>query len=456
MNKNQIDVVKSHIDAYMTLELSELLAEKYANTADLNEVRIGEYTAKEFLSASNKVFNQFREEISTVFAKALPYQYHFHNEYGNANLEQDLTNYLNNVRASNFEAAITHLNRLIHYQAVNGFWEKTKRKYFRHSETSVAEEKERIGLVSKHLDQVSRQLEEILKEVDDRKSDLEAFTHAKSNELSEIASLLESNRAHSNEIIEIHNRASGTVEKINGLLEIADEKKDESEALLSEVRKESKGLKETIAQLEQTLQKQSSNYEKLQSEFEGKLSFVEGKTEYFKERNSYLDDLIGREVGASLFETFKQRKSELGSTIGFWKWSVPVTAVACILWIFFLFGNGDLSSLSWQVILINSLKALPALALLLFAISQYTKERNFQEEYAFKSAVALTVNSYAEQLKDEINQDRLIMDSVEQIYRTPLAGKNLKSKETASLLDTAKSLIEEAKNLTRKSSEGQK
>ena len=452
MNKGQIDQVKTFIDAYMTLELPNLLVLAHSDTTDLSTVQIGEYSAKEFLSASNKVFNQFREELGTVYAKALPFQYQFHNEYGGADLNQDFSNFLANVKNINFPAAVTHLNRLIHYQAVNGFWEKSKRKYFRHSEVSVAEEKERIDLVSQHLDAVSRQLEGLLEDLEGSKSKLESFTNVKASELSEIESLLDANRNHSNEINEIHNKASATVEKINALLATADEKKDESEELISEVRKESQGLKGTIGLLDQTIQKQTAIFEKLKSDFDIKLSFVEGKTEFFEERNAYLDDLIGREVGASLFETFKQRKKELGSSIGFWKWSVPITAIACIIWIFFLFGNGDLSNLSWQVILINSLKALPALALLLFAISQYTKERNFQEEYAFKSAVALTVNAYADQLKDVSNKDRLIMDSVEQIYRTPVGGKDIKAKEAASLIDTAKTLVDEVKIFTKKSS----
>ena len=456
MNKGQIDIVKAHIDAYMTLELPKRLAEAYASTTDLNTVQIGEYTAKEFLSASNKVFNQFNEELSTVFAKALPYQYNFHNEYGNADLNQDLTNYFAQVNNNSFAKAITHLNRLIHYQAVNGFWEKSKRKYFRHSETSVAEEKERIDLVAHHIDEVSGQLETLLGELEDSKSELESFTNAKASELSEIESLLTANRTHSNEINEIHTKASTTVEKINALLATADEKKDESDELLSELRKESQGLKDSIEQLDQGIKKQTNTFEKLKTDFERNLSFVESKTEFFEERNSYLNDLIEREVGASLFETFKHRKSELVSSIGFWKISVPLTALVCIIWIFFLFGNGDLSALTWQVILINSLKALPALALLLFSISQYTKERNFQEEYAFKSAVALTVNSYADQLQDIANKDRLIMDSVEQIYRSPLGGKDSKAKEAANLVNTAKSLVEEVKVFTRKSSESSK
>ncbi|MFT5397066.1 MAG: hypothetical protein ACI85N_002283, partial [Gammaproteobacteria bacterium] len=145
---------------------------------------------------------------------------------------------------------------------------------------------------------------------------------------------------------------------------------------------------------------------------------------------------------------FKQRKGELSTSISFWKWSVPITAIATIAWIFFLFGNGDLANLEWQVIFVNSLKALPAIGLLLFSISQYTKERNFQEEYAFKSAVALTVNAYADQLIVEENKDKLIMDSVNEIYKSPLSSKH-KDAENKSLTGTAKELTEVAKSLLK-------
>lgn len=219
-------------------------------------------------------------------------------------------------------------------------------------------------------------------------------------------------------------------------------KKGESDELYQESREILKQIKDTIEKQETVIGTQFSKFEELKSSFEKKLIFVESKSEYFTERNGYLDDLIGREVGASLFETFKQRKGEIGSSIGFWKWSVPVTTIVTIIWIFFLFGNGDLSNLSWQVILINSFKALPIIGLLLFAISQYTKERNFQEEYAFKSAVALTINSYADQLQGEENKDKLIMDSVNSIYRSPVASKIYRETEEA------KSLIKNAKELT--------
>lgn len=447
MNQNQINQVKGHIEAFSSLDLGRVIASKYGDDADLSAVSIGEYSAKEYVSAIRKVFAQFGEEIDSVYAKAMPFQYHFQNEYGNGNLHQDLTNLLSQINAGNFPASIPQLNKLIHYQAINGFWEKSKRKYFRSSEISVQEDKDRVDLVSKHMDEASKRLLDLISQIDDEKDELGRFIKSKGSELSEIESLLSSARQHSNEISEIHTKSATLEERITSLLEQAEEKKISVNELGDKIKSLLSDVSELLNESQRENELRQKTYEKLEKSFTDKLSFVEDKKEYFEERNQYLNDLIEREVGASLFETFKQRKTELVSSIRFWKWAVPLTSVVTIVWIFVLFGNGDLSDLSWQVILINSLKALPAIGLLLFSISQYVKERNFQEEYAFKSAVALTVNSYAEQLTETGNRDKMIMESVEQIYTSPIHQKG--DKKSANTISSAtKDLIETAKSIS--------
>ena len=447
MNKAQIDQVKIHIEAYYALGLSNILAQQHSHISDLSNVQIGEYTAQEFLSASNKVFNQFKEEIDTVFAKALPYSYQFQNEYGGADLNQDLAGYLQNINNRNFPAAVLHLNRLIHYQAINGFWEKSKRKYFRSSEVSVQQDKERIELVSNHLEATSQRLETLLKVLETSKDDLDSFTSVKRSELSEIEALVTASRNHSSEITNLQSQAAVLIEKINSLLQASEEKKADSDQLLIETRAQLQTLKTTFENLEQNILEQKNDFETLKQDFKSKLTFVESKHAYFEQRNQYLDDLIGREVGASLFETFKQRKTELTDSIKFWKWSIPTIALVSAFWIVYLFWGTDPASISWQLLLINSIKTLPVLGLFFFTISQYTKERNFQEEYAFKSAVALTVNSYAEQLKETTNQDKLIMDSVQTIYMPPSKQKVDQQKDGASSIQNLKEMIGQVKEI---------
>lgn len=447
MNQNQKNQVQAQVDQYFQTDIEKLLATSFPSV-DEGKVVIGDYSSKEFLSISNKVFNQFKTELDGTYFKSLPFQYQFQNEYGGGDLNTDLANFNAYISSNRFPNAMQPLNRLVHYQAVNGFWEKSKRKYFRSSEDAVNSEKERIELVSKQLEIQTESLRVLLGNIENSKSNLEQFTESKKKELSEIESLLTASRNHSNEITDMHSSATSISEKIASLLNASESKKNDTDALHKESRIELKKLQGELESQSEAITTQNSEYGILRKSFEDKLSFVEDKFDFFNERNQYLDDLIGREVGASLFETFKQRKGELSSSISFWKWSVPITAIATIAWIFFLFGNGDLASLEWQVIFVNSLKALPAIGLLLFSISQYTKERNFQEEYAFKSAVALTVNSYADQLTVEGNKDKLIMDSVNEIYKTPLSSKQ-KDAETKTLVGTAKELTDVAKSMLK-------
>lgn len=445
MNKNQINKIKDKLDVFSKIDLGKMIAVKYKVGVDLTRILIGEYSVNEYVSAFGEVLKNFREEIDGVYAKAMPFEYHFQNEYGSGDLLQELDALLHEIATEDFPASTLTLNKLIHYQAINGFWEKSKRKYFRSSEISVQEAKDRVDLVSKHLDEESKRLSGLIGYIYDEKDELSRFIRSKGSELSEIESLLEAARKHTDAISEMHTKSATLDVRITSLLEQAEEKKhstnelvDKSKVLLSEVAellKESKNENES----------QKKVYDKLGGDFNEKLSFFESKKEYFEERNQYLDDLIEREVGASLFETFKQRKKELVTSIGFWKWTVPVTAIATIAWIFFLFGNGDLSNLSWQVILVNSLKALPSIGLLLFAISQYVKERNFQEEYAFKSAVALTVSSYAEQLTEKGNKDKMIMESVGQIYKSPIHHK-YDAKDASALSSAVKKYVETDKS----------
>ncbi|WP_171493056.1 hypothetical protein, partial [Acinetobacter sp. TUM15113] len=140
--------------------------------------------------------------------------YQFQNEYGGADLNQDLAVYLQKINNRNFPAAVLHLNRLIHYQEINGFWEKSKRKYFRSSEVNVQQDKERIELVSTYLDATSKRLEVLLKELETSKDDLDSFTSVKRSELSEIEALVTASRNHSLEITNLQSQAAVLIEKI--------------------------------------------------------------------------------------------------------------------------------------------------------------------------------------------------------------------------------------------------
>lgn len=447
MNAAQANEVRNLLEEYYSIDVAGLISQTYMDSPTLNEVKIGEYSVKEYSSYLNKIFGQFREELNGPYFKALPYTYNFHNEFGSSNLRNDLSALLVNIKNKSFASTVGHLNRLIHYQAVNGFWEKSKRKYFRASEASVKEEENRIALVARHLEEASNTLEKLFESVDTEKEELSNFVNSKTKELNEIEAQLDAVRKNAKETNDLTTQATAHGERLSSVLQQAEEKRtkivsieEKMDSLFEELRSHLKDAGHLSADLDQ-------NSKDLYKQFEKLLEKVESKTEFFDERNRYLNDLIGKEVGVSLFATFKQRKEEFQAPLKLWRWAVPVSALATVIWIFVLFGNGDLSQLSWQVFLANTFKALPAAGLLFFAISQYVKERNFQEEYAFKSAVALTIEAYAETLHDPKSKDKMIIESVSKVYQSPINQRNVdlsKANEQNIKFDDLKSLITEA------------
>jgi len=243
---------------------------------------------------------------------------------------------------------------------------------------------------------------------------------------------------------DLRTEATGDGERVSSILQQAEEKRtnivsieQKMDSLFEELRSHLKDAGRLSADIDQ-------ESKDLYKQFETLLAKVESKTDYFDERNKYLNDLIGKEVGVSLFATFKQRKEEFKAPLNLWRWAVPISAIATVIWIYILFGSGDLSQLSWQVFLANTFKALPAAGLLFFAISQYVKERNFQEEYAFKSAVALTIEAYAETLHDPKSKDQMILDSVSKVYQSPINHRKVdlgQTNEQNIKFDEFKSLI---------------
>lgn len=448
MNQSQIEQIKTDIDSFYALNFEDILGKSF-NKDELNydTAMIGDYTISEYIIIVNKVFRHFKQELMDVGFKSLPYQYNFNNEFSNGNLHSDISSVVSYISSASFPSSVQCLNRLVHYQRLNGFWEKSNRKYFKSSEGKNIQDREVLETLKYHLTNYSESFVEIVSQIDKKKDELSSFISAKQSELREIeAGLSEMNRQNI-AINELHNNATSTVEKINSQFNITESKRVDSEKLLSEARGELNTLQDDIIEYGKKIANQDTKYNELKDSFEQSLNFVQGKEEYFEERNQYLDDLIGREVGASLFETFKQRKEELSPSVNFWKWAVPILASATVIWIFILFSTSQGAVLSYQVIIINSLKALPAIGLLLFGISQYSRERNFQEEYAFKSAVALTLNSYASQLRNEENKDQLIMNSVNEIYKTPIQHSKVKTSESKSLIDAVKELVDSTKNL---------
>ncbi len=238
MDQNQINQVKAVIETYYSLDIEKLIADAYKDQKDLAAVKIGEFSAIELVESLNKVFVQFKEELNTTYAKSLPFQYNFQNEFGSGNLHSDLNQIIEYIQGNQFSNIPPYLNRIIHYQAINGFWEKSKRKYFSPKDRSFAKEAERIDIVSKHLESLLGESSNFFASLTQKEEELDNFIKQKKSHLSEIESLLVAARQHASEINELNSKSATLTEKISVLSETSAEKEESISELLATINKQ--------------------------------------------------------------------------------------------------------------------------------------------------------------------------------------------------------------------------
>jgi hypothetical protein len=451
-----INNIRSYIEDFKTINLEEILSLIYPDVPDLGAVQINRFSVLEFITYTRQFFEQLEQEIINNNALILPFIFTTP-EFGQADIQTQINSFITSIKNSQISTAENQLAWLLLYQLQNGFYNKSQYKFQSVNATEIKKTHDAIGLQIVDIQKLNKQFKEALDAMKLATNNLSDFKTQKENELLQIANNLATTNTNNNSIQDLLTLSTQSNTKINLLLADAEKDKQKSQELSIEMEKSVSKSKGEFADFLSLLKTTEEKYQDLYQDFEEKLKFVESKHEYFTDRNTYLDTLIGREVGASLFETFKQRKTELSSPLKFWRWAIGIMTGITFLGIFAIFTNlfgyipnSNRNQLSWELIVVNAIKSSPFIFLLYYTIAQYNKERNFQEEYAFKSAVALTINAYADVLKDEKAKDELILKAVYGIYRSPIYSKIKANKEVNSVLDLLKEAIDKGTGLISK------
>ena len=165
-------------------------------------------------------------------------------------------------------------------------------------------------------------------------------------------------------------------------------------------------------------------------EQETKLTQADEETKRLIEANEDLEkkviELLSSAVGGALGKTFGERKIELKKSEIFWKNSTFISLIALFfaagLVYYELFrGIGETTVLVSKISLL-----IPASAALWFTASNHNRERKLLEEYAFKSSISLSLDSYRKVLNEELSDEEqsriseFLINSMERIYSSPL------------------------------------
>lgn len=443
--KNQMTTI---LNGYTSLKIDEIIISHFqANDTDISsKLVLGNYTAQNLISVIKKLIANFKTEINSEGWPSLP-SHVAHHDYGTRHLPTDLQSLLNQLNARAFDAnTLVFIDYLIYYQRVNNFWHTN----------DVKIKIEKINEIEELIKSKSVVFQNSLNEYNALKANAEKLS----------ISLQQLIDQKNQELAIINENAGKSTASLAGINEVLAESKAKRDVLLEvsanvnaiseeaktrteEERKRFEEYKKVIDEIQRILTEKIDNVTKTQEDWTAKLGFISEKETYIKDKQKEINDLTGFAAGVSLFHTFKERKKELQTPVDFWRWAVVVMAASVVVIVGLLFyfnPSTTVNGTSWGIFGLNTLKSLPAIILLYFAIRQYNKERTFQEEYAFKSSVALTINAFADKITTDgkTGKDALIMNSVAKVYETP----NIMKERSSIFSFRAKPLNETMKNLT--------
>ncbi len=406
-----------NVAQFRKLDLVDLFAKRFPDQADLTAISFGSYTAASFIT----LCNQFMDSLEAVLGKP---QWHVlsahvpqHNEYGPVDASNMLANLLQHIAGSNLDAASQNLDRLIYYAMTSGFWlEGDQRK--QPTKADLKGRSEELEAQAKRLDKALEQYKALSEELNRSRAGLEEFRNTKVAELDEVRRNMESSRTTIEELQRLLQNGQSTEGNLKAIQEGLKEALDKANIELATLSKAYEAFKADSDLQRKGAAEQAQDTEEHLKEADELRKWIESR----KER---IEQLTGMAADGYLGNKYNDRSKRLEPNINLWRWAILVAVVVTVAWVVIVFQwvHTRMDN-PWVELGVNILKTIPAFILLGFVLRQYGKERDLQEEYAFKSAVAMTINAYADLLNDkddEKNRSRqkLILNALKQVHTPP-------------------------------------
>ena len=406
MTKQELETIKDYLNELVKFDFDKYITDHFPNT-ELGNVMFRECNAIEFKKLYKSIIKRFETLIHSDIAIMLPTHYSCNESfYDIVDVIEDLNNYL---KRENNESIFDEIEKIFNYYVQFGNWDKNliyKPSFSQEDIDNLAGETQ---LIQTKLNQENEQLEELI------------------NVYSELKKELDNKLAQSNDCYKTIKQKSKTA--------------TENDATIRSYLESSQANKNTIETLKTNITnlelKISDNIEDYRKRFEEvitqntrSLSLIkeaeELQSEILSQRDT-VENLIGAAADGSLGTQFKERKEQIRDNVYIFLKIILASLVATCVWIWFVFKDFDSNSSDWVHFVINVLRTLPAWFLVWWLIDRYTKERKLQEEYAFKSAIAMTMREHSKLLKNtdsgdidkRDSQQIMLLKALENIYRNP-------------------------------------
>lgn len=444
---SQKQTILTNIEQILDFDFDELIAEN--NSGNIADIKFGDYTVSEFKSIYIKVFKQLKSELESGLNLMLPNQETFNNEFASVTLDVESSNFLVYLKDFvNKDNAAEILKRFVYYQIRQGFWDRSSIKQHSIDLQKLNHAKEEILLVQQTLTANQSYFEELKLKFEKQIEEFEIIINEKNEESAKISNLLSTSEVESKELADLLVKATSNDSEISTLLLAFKEKLVTITENIDEYTDSFSEIESNNSQLAKDLKKDIETAQiNLKDSKEGNIFIQSQKNEIIR--------LIGLAADGSLGYKFNSRKEDLEKGITtFWRWAVPGSIILSLIWVVVVFTvlSAHLGN-EWINLAVNLIKTSPAWILVGFVFTQYGKERNLQEEYAFKSAIAMTLTSYSQMLSEvdsgdtviKSSKEEMLLKSIENLYTQP---KLFHEKSDSESLLNSKQFTESLKSIS--------
>ena len=175
-----------------------------------------------------------------------------------------------------------------------------------------------------------------------------------------------------------------------------------------------------------------SDFAELRKQSEDSLADFSDRTDHIVKTNESLinqiQDHLRKAIGASLFSAFDTRRRQI--TWASWIWAVLLLlslsgTIAFTFWFakeFAELAKANSSNLQWAVVYTRLVVVAPLAFLVAFTAKRYASERRAEEEWAFKSAISISLEPFRDliaRMKEKNQQTEFVERLVSEIFDNP-------------------------------------
>ncbi|WP_375418166.1 hypothetical protein [uncultured Hymenobacter sp.] len=444
-----------HIQA---LDIEALAAKQY-NNLKLEELE--QFSLPEVINMLKRAVKQLLNQLQTDNWKLLP------NEVSDPAI--NLTGAKQNVAKLEDQISFIHSSLLdedsftnwlpellfvVRYEMHHGFWDRAEARVHSPDELALSEAQTEVGLLIQQLKNGLNEASEAHKRLEEKTQSINEFQLLKEKQFTDLDENLDSLKILLSSVQESEKQAAVGNGKISTLLEQSDKTLEASRKKIAQDRKTFHELESHIDHLTHQFSQQLQDLNVQSESFDGLIDSAREKEQNILAQEKEIMRLIGHAADGRLATAFNDREKAVSSRVDWWRTAslwVVLLAICWIVAIFFISPIQSQNGINWAIMVANIVRTAPAFILVFFCQSQYTKERNIQEEYAFKAAVSRTVTSYADMIgTGEVNERvKMLVDTIQRIYSPPVLGKSVEpiSLKSEHIAQTAKSMSDTAQNL---------